>query len=81
MKLYSIEYYEVQAKDCSWKLPEKFETLKDAIKGGEEMNKREAEKGYKPSEWIVTRTTWSRCFEDDWKFISEQSTTIAMSID
>lgn len=81
MQFLSKEYYEVQSPTQSWKLPETFETLKDAIKGGKEMNKREVKKGYKPSEWIVTRTTWNRCFDDDWKFISEQSTTIAMSID
>lgn len=81
MKLYSIEYYEVQAKDCSWKLPETFETLKDAIKGGKEMNQRETERGYKPTDWIVTRYTRSTCFDDDGAFISEESRRIVMFLD
>lgn len=81
MKFIRDEYYEVAGTDNSWKLAEKFSTLGDAVKGGKEMNEQETSNGYKPSAWIVTRTSWDKCIEDDGTFISQTSTTIKMHID
>ncbi len=81
MKFASDEYYEVKGVDGFYGLAYRFKTVEEAIKGGQEMNETEIANGYKPSKWIVTRTTWNRCRDNDGSFISENSTTIKMHIE
>lgn len=81
MKFNSGEYYEVKGVDGFYGLAYKFKTIEEAVKNGKEMNEREIANGYKPTDWIVTRTTWSRSRDNDGSFISESSSTVKMSID
>lgn len=81
MKFVEKEYYEVKGTSGLYGLAERFDSIEDAVEGGKEMNRKEVALGYKPSEWIVTRTTWCRCFDNDDSFVTENSSTVKMSID
>ena len=75
------DYYIVCGPDQSWKLGEQFDSITEAVKGGEEMNRREVERGYKPSKWIVVRVMFERLFNDKGEFQTETTTKIAISLD
>lgn len=82
MKFYSGEYYEyVSPCSLSWRSAERYSSVDEAIKGAKEMNEREYTRGFTPSDWIVVRTTWNRCTEDDGTFVSENSSTVAIKIE
>lgn len=81
MRFTDCEYYEVKGLKGMYGLAKRFDSVTEAIKGGKEMNESEIAHGYNPTEWIVTRTTWNRCFDEDGTFISESSSTVRMSID
>lgn len=72
------EYYEVKQPNGFYGLAETFDTKEEATQAGEEMNKREIANGYKPSEWIVTRTELYREW-DDGRFVTESKSTVALS--
>ena len=73
MKITSHTSYQVVDPRLSWKSAEKFDTLKEAVNDGKEMNQTEIERGYKPSKWIVVKEMCSRTFDDDGTFVSESS--------
>ena len=81
MKFIDNQYYEVKGTSGHYGLAERFSSKEDAINGAKEMNEKEISLGYKPTEWIITRTTWNRCLDDDGTFVSENSSTIKMHID
>lgn len=81
MKSVSNEYYQVTGVNGLYGLAERFDSIEAAIQGGKEMNEREVTLGYKPTEWIVVRTTWCKCCDDDGSFITENSSTTKLSID
>ena len=77
-KTVSKEYYEVKQPNGFYGLAETFDTYEEAIKAGEEMNEREIANGYKPSEWIVTRTELYREWYEG-RFVTESKSTVALS--
>lgn len=79
MKFVDQEYYEVKNPRGMYGLAERFDSFEEAIEGGKRMNETEISLGYKASEWIVTRTKWSRIFDENGMFICESSSTVALA--
>ena len=77
-KTFSKEYYEIKQPNSFYGLAETFNTYEEAIQAGEDMNKREIANGYKPTEWIVTRTELYREWYDG-RFVTESKSTVALS--
>lgn len=75
MKTYSGNYYEVRYKTNSGGLAGKFDTYEEAAARMHSAFGIEKENGYKPSAFIIVKTEWSRVFEDDGSFYSEQVTS------
>ena len=82
MKFYSGEFFEyVDPTNLSWRSPKRYSSVDETIKEAKEMEKRQIANGYTPSAWIIVKTSWNRCFEDDGSFVSESQGTIKLHID
>lgn len=75
MKIFNGEHYEVADKLNGSRLIETFATYDEAIAAMEEAKLREAEAGYSPIDYIITKTIWKNVFSDDGTFYSHTEQT------
>lgn len=79
MEKFEGVYFEVVAADRSHKLVGTFFSFEDAVRERKNANQRQKDNGYTPTRFIITRTTWSRIFDDKGDFYSECSDTVRMT--
>ena len=71
MKITTGEYYEVKDKMGMYGLVQQVPTLEGAIVLAEEDNRQKIEKGFKSADYIITKTVWSRQYDDNGMFVFE----------
>lgn len=71
MQVFTKTYYEVCHTNLNGKLDDHFDSYGEAMQAMIDARNREAEAGYMPTEYIITRTTQTRVVEDDFTFINE----------
>ena len=65
------EYYEVKNTEGMYGLAHQFCTLNAAKMMAEVSNKEAIAKGFKAEEYIITKTTWARQYDDEGRFMFE----------
>ena len=79
MKKYEGTYFEVVAADKSHRLADSFNSFEEAKAARDNSVRLQESLGYVPTRFIITRTIWSRMFDDNGDFYSETSDTVRMT--
>lgn len=71
-------WYEARMTEGSGRLADTWETLKEAKAGIDKANKRTAAKGYKPSQYLITKTDAETKYTNAGKFMERIVTETAI---
>ncbi len=71
MKIKTGEYYSVKDTQGMYGLSYNYPTLEGAIIMAERSNEEAVAKGFKAEEYIITKTSWARQYDDEGKFMFE----------